>query len=91
MQEFLNPALLTPLGVLVIEVLLLLTGWLVPKWQVQNLIDENKHLRKTVDTLTKAVGNFGEATAAQNATSEVVAKVMNTLQEKQAKREGTVP
>ena len=87
LEAFLNPALLTPLGIIIIEVLLLLLGWLVPKWQVENLIAENVHLRDTVKTLTEAVDNFGDAAMAQNQTADIVAKVMKALQkEASAKR-----
>lgn len=87
-MDYFNPAFLTPLGVLVVEVLLLLTGWLVPKWQVQNLIDENAHLRTTVETLTGSVEDFAAAANTQIQTAEIVSRVMTTLQHEAQQKHG---
>lgn len=80
-QLLTDPAFLTPLGIIVLMALLLFLGYLVPKWQVKNLIEENQHLRVTVSTLTEAVQEFSTAAKAQTQTSELVATVMSAIQE----------
>ena len=87
-QLLINPAFVTPVGIVLAMVMLLLTGWLVPKWQVNNLIAENRHLRETVKLLAESVDDFSDAAKAQTQTGEIVKTVMTTLQNQATKQRG---
>lgn len=90
-QLLTNPAFLTPTSICVAMLMLLFTGWLVPKWQVQNLVAENKHLRETVKLLAESVDDFSDAARAQTQTGEIVKTVMKALQSQAAEHRESGP
>lgn len=82
--QFLTPAVLAPGGLIALFVVLVYTGRLIPRWQVERMEAqadlEITHLKKTVETLTASTTLFAKAAEASTQTATIVQTVLESLQ-----------
>lgn len=82
--DLLSPAVLAPGGLVALFVVMIYTGRLVPRWQVERMEAqadaEIKHLKQTIETLTASIALFAEAAKTSTQTATVVKAVLEQIQ-----------
>jgi hypothetical protein len=86
--DLLKPEILAPGGLVGLTVILIYTGRLVPRWQVERMEAqadaEIAHLKQTIETLTASIALFAKAAETSTQTAAIVQSVLEQLQHKQA-------
>ena len=74
---------LTNAGVAGVVVILLILGWLVPKWAYSRLEEENRHLREALEAERQRAG---EAAASAGVTNQLIGALVDLAAERKAVR-----
>ena len=77
---------LTNGGVAGVVVLLIIFGWLVPKWAYSKLEEENQHLREALQTERQRAG---EVTSQAGVTNQLIGALVDLASERKAARAST--
>jgi hypothetical protein len=90
-SDLLTPTVLAPGGLIALFVVMIYTGKLVPRWQVERMEAqadlEITHLKQTVDTLTASTALFAKAAEASTQTANIVQTVLESLQAQSASQQ----
>lgn len=81
-------AVLTNGGVAGVVVILMILGWLVPKWVYANLEKENKHLREALDLERQ---RNKEAVSQVGVTNQLISALVSLAEKRQPELTGKDP
>jgi hypothetical protein len=76
----LQPAVLTPTGLLALTILFIYLGKLVPIIFVRHYLAEIEHQRGTIDSLVASVAKIADSMEAQVEAADLTEKIMRALQ-----------
>lgn len=89
MLEFigLNPQEWTPVAVVSLIVLMILFGWLIPRWQVREIMKDRDEWKATAIAQQQISRDLAEAAKANAEPAKAVAKVISDKAESEARDE----